>query len=81
MLLDTGYDVNAREPELGDSPLIEAARMAELPAVELLLERGADPQQKNSEGDTAAEIARLLLATEVKPSNRASYQSIVRRLS
>jgi ankyrin repeat protein len=42
-LLDHRADVNAREPRWGQTPLMLAAVRNRVPAVRLLLERGADP--------------------------------------
>lgn len=57
LLLDAGANVNAREED-GSTPLIEAMKTSfadgnEVAMVQLLLERGADPNLTNSVGQTA----------------------------
>jgi ankyrin repeat protein len=43
----------------GDTPLMNAASWVNLPAVELLLQFGADPQQRNEDGKTAIDVVGL----------------------
>ncbi|WP_077002030.1 ankyrin repeat domain-containing protein [Variovorax sp. KK3] len=63
VLLDAGANIN--EPDMaGCTPLFKAARNGHLDVVKLLLERKADPNVE-SEGVTAAEIAKILGFQEV----------------
>ena len=57
VLLDHGADPNAVRSD-GSSPLMEAAGSGKADWCKLLLERGANPDLKNAEGDTASGIAR-----------------------
>ncbi|MBH9576207.1 ankyrin repeat domain-containing protein [Inhella proteolytica] len=50
------------DPNLGAygyTPLMNAASWVNLPGVELLLAHGADPHQRNAEGETAVELVGL----------------------
>ena len=53
-LVDAGAQVNAREPERGHTPLMFAAAGNRLPAVKLLLSRGADPAMTTKIVDLSA---------------------------
>jgi hypothetical protein len=58
LLLDRGADVNLRNTEVyRDTALMDAARLAELKTVQLLLARGADPLLKDRFGRTALDEA------------------------
>jgi ankyrin repeat protein len=54
-LLDGGIDINTRNHR-GSTPLMGAAKMSKLNAVDLLLTRGADPTLR-ADGRTAAKLA------------------------
>lgn len=56
-LLDMGVNVNAQEN--GSTPLIEAAQHGYSDLVQLLLENGADPGMRNTDGRTALEMSLL----------------------
>lgn len=57
-LLDITPDcVNARCPSSGDTPLIIAARDADIEAVKLLLKFGADVTMQNDSEETALGVA------------------------
>ena len=56
LLLDSGAEVNA-VTHVGTTPLMNAVEADNLPAVKLLLERGADPRIKNIQGKTAIDLA------------------------
>jgi ankyrin repeat protein len=56
LLVDSGADVNATD-DVGNNALREAILGKQSRLVRLLLESGADPNQRNQEGETMAEIA------------------------
>jgi len=57
--MDQGTDVNAIRPEKNNATaLIIAARKGNPEIVELLLARGADPNQENVDGKTALDVAK-----------------------
>ncbi len=56
LLLAAGDPVNAVQPD-GWTPLMHAAAVGSPKVVSLLLKAGADREQKNAEGDTAADVA------------------------
>ena len=47
------YDVNERDQAMGLTPLMKAASRGYVEAIELLLDRGADPDLKDNTGKTA----------------------------
>jgi uncharacterized protein len=53
LLLDHGASIDVRDSESGATPLMLAASLAKLPAVSLLLRRGANPKLKDNAGRTA----------------------------
>lgn len=57
--LTTGADVNAQVAPYGATPLMKAAssELADAHTVQLLLERGANPNAENTEGETALDWA------------------------
>lgn len=57
MLIDYGFDVNAKGTSNGYTPLHDAVWAENLPAAKMLIENGADPFIKNNEGQTPAEKA------------------------
>lgn len=57
MLLDYGFDPNAKGLKNGYTPLHDAVWASNGDAVMILLERGADPSIKNNDGLTAYEFA------------------------
>ena len=57
VLLGAGADVNAVQHG-GFTPLLEAAQTGQAEIVELLLERGANPDAKLDDGRTATDLAR-----------------------
>lgn len=56
-LIEAGIDVNARNPKLG-TPLIYATRVGNVEKVKLLLAAGAHRSATDSQGQTAADVAR-----------------------
>jgi uncharacterized protein len=54
-LLDAKADINAAEPEWGQTPLIFAAAADRTDAVKLLLKRGADPKARSKSVDLGKE--------------------------
>jgi ankyrin repeat protein len=56
LLIDAGADVNLADND-GITPLMEAARSGSEAMVQLLLEKGAVKNAKDSHGHTAADIA------------------------
>jgi len=58
LLLDKGAPIDARSPN-GSTPLMMAAQYGAEASVDLLLQRGADPQLRNERGLSAADLARL----------------------
>lgn len=62
-LLDAGADPNLEN--CSATPLMEAARYGQVEAIQLLLNRGADPTLRASDGQTALEIAQLYRQVEV----------------
>jgi len=51
--LDAGININARDASEGRTPLISAAARGDLEVVNLLIQRGADPNVTDNMGDTA----------------------------
>jgi uncharacterized protein len=66
-LLEHGADVNAWDAERDRTPLLEAVCENQLAAVELLLNAGAEPNVRSSEGDTplraCAEVGNVVMAS------------------
>ncbi len=56
VLLEAGANANLADHE-EVTPLMQAARRDDLPALELLMQYGADPGQRNAAGNTAGGIA------------------------
>jgi ankyrin repeat protein len=80
-LLAGGAHVNAKVRYTGMTPLMSQAKDGHTDVVKLLLEKGADPRIKDSEGRTALDYARranhpdvaeLLTATETTPASGVS---------
>ncbi len=57
LLLDYGFDPNARGLKNGNTPLHDAVSANNADAAKLLLARGADPAVKNKDGLSAYELA------------------------
>ena len=55
-LIEAGADVNART-EGGDTPLMIAARMGNVPVIDVLIAAGADPTAKSSLGQPISQFA------------------------
>lgn len=62
-LLDAGADPNGAD-EIGDTPLIHAARKNSVAISEVLLSRGANPLQKNHAGDDSIDVAQQCSSSE-----------------
>jgi ankyrin repeat protein len=58
LLIDYGFDVNAKGVSNGYTPLHDSVWADNLPAARLLIENGADLSIKNNEGQTPAEKAK-----------------------
>jgi hypothetical protein len=76
VLLDKGASVDLQSEDRGYSPLMDAAHIGSADLVALFLERGADPNLKSKDGQTAlvvavgrndVETARLLIAGSADP--------------
>ena len=65
LLLDHGADVNAVDA-LGRNALREAILAKHTEMVELLLQAGCNPRQKDTDGNTMADIAEKYGTAEVK---------------
>ena len=70
-LLDSGVDVNGRTSD-GSYALNRAAVFNEVEVMQLLLERGADPNVQNREGDTP-----LICATKYAGGHAATVKALV----
>lgn len=57
LLIQSPESVYARCPSSGDTPLIIAARLGYMDAVQLLLKHGADATIQNDAEETALEVA------------------------
>ena len=57
LLLERGFQINAREPDSQATPLYDAASMGRTEVVATLLNRGADPNIPNKAGNTALHAA------------------------
>ncbi len=78
-MIESGADLNAREPMGGSSPLVTAATFGQTEAAKALIDAGADLDQRNNDGSTAlitaaffarAEIVEALLAAGADKSIR-----------
>lgn len=58
LLLESGANINAQSPLNGTTALIEAASLGDPKIVALLLDKGADPQLKNKNNQTALDVAK-----------------------
>jgi len=76
-LLDAGADVNRRSDDRGYSPLMDAAQKGDVEMAEILLGKGADPDLRSKDGQTALiisagrndeKMAALLVAHHADPS-------------
>lgn len=56
VLLDAGADLNCKDSESGETPLHVAAKHSSDAALLVLLRRGADPNEKTSDGDAALHL-------------------------
>ena len=63
--IDSGADIDAREPMGGSSALIVASLVGNAEAAELLLENGADPNLQNNDGSTALHTAAFFCNREI----------------
>jgi len=64
-LIESGEDLNAREPAGGSSPLITAATFGQADVARLLIEAGADLDQQNNDGSTALITAAFFAREEI----------------
>ncbi len=64
-LIESGADLNVREPAGGSSPLITAATFGQAEVARLLIEAGADLDQQNNEGSTALIAAAFFAREEI----------------
>lgn len=60
-----GSDLNAKEPEVGSTPLITAATFGKTAVALALIEAGADVNLKNNDGSTALITAAFFCRTEI----------------
>lgn len=63
--IESGADLNARDPSGGSSPLIIAATFGRTEVARALIAAGADLNQRNNDGSTALLTAALLCRTEI----------------
>ena len=63
--LDSGADVNGREPATSATPLMAAATFGQPEAARLLIEKGAQVAHRNSEGSTALHLASFFAFPEL----------------
>lgn len=63
--IETGSDLNVREPAGGSSPLITAATFGRTDAARALIEAGADLDLQNNDGSTALITAAFFCRTEI----------------
>ncbi len=64
-LIESGADLNVREPAGGSSPLISAATFGQAEVARLLIEAGADLDQQNNDGSTALITAAFFAHEEI----------------
>lgn len=63
-LLNAGADADLASPVSGDTPLMYAARKNSPQRIAMLLKHGANPEARNKQGDTAADLAKKIGARE-----------------
>lgn len=63
--IQSGTDLNEKEPEGGSSPLITAAMFGKTEAALTLIQAGADINQTNNDGSTALHTAAFFCRTEI----------------
>jgi NAD(P)-dependent dehydrogenase (short-subunit alcohol dehydrogenase family) len=63
--IESGADLDARDPSGGSSPLIIAATFGRTEVARALIAAGADLDQRNNDGSTALLTAALLCRTEI----------------
>ena len=63
--LETGTDVNAREPSGGGTPLIVASVYGQSQAAKLLIEKGANVNARSNDGGTALHAAAFLCHRDI----------------
>lgn len=66
LLLDSGAEINVQGDTTDATPLHMAASSGSLSCVRLLLEHGADPLATNKDGQTAADVARMMIQTSIE---------------
>ncbi|MBX3479995.1 MAG: ankyrin repeat domain-containing protein [Caulobacter sp.] len=59
-LLNAGADADLASPVSGDTPLMYAARMNSPQRIRMLLKHGANPDARNKQGKTAADLAKRI---------------------
>jgi NAD(P)-dependent dehydrogenase (short-subunit alcohol dehydrogenase family) len=64
-LIESGSDLNAREPTGGSNPLMTAATFDQTEIALALIEAGADLDQQNNDGSTALLTAAFFCRTEI----------------
>ena len=64
-LLNAGVDLNARHPDEGSTALSTAALHGQLEIANLLLERGADPNATNNDGNAPLHVAAFLCHADI----------------
>jgi NAD(P)-dependent dehydrogenase (short-subunit alcohol dehydrogenase family) len=64
-LIESGADLNVREPAGGSSPLISAATFGQAESARLLIEAGADLDLQNNDGSTALITAAFFAREEI----------------
>ena len=63
--IQSGTNLNEKEPEGGSSPLITATMFGQTEAALALIEAGADVNQTNNDGSTALHTAAFFCRTEI----------------
>src|SRR5262249_28588384 len=78
--LQAGAGLNDHSPVDGKTALFRAAVFGHTDAVTLLLDRGADPDLRGSDGKTALEVVRAAREEEKDPGRQRSLDAVASAL-